>query len=66
MIAAIEEGSMASMVSDSSEAPLGDFPAPRAIAPSKVALGRPDFLAVAMRVARRGLVVGSGPCTICE
>lgn len=65
MIAATEEGSMASMVSDSSEAPLGDFPAPRAIAPSKVALGRPDFFAVAMRVASRGLVDGSGPCTVC-
>ena len=63
MIAAMEGGSMASMVRGSRAVPERDLPVPRAMAPSMMVLGRPDFLAMVMREARRGLLVGSGPWT---
>ena len=64
IMAATDEGIIASIETASRFAPLSDFPAPLAIAPSKVVLGRPDFLAIATSAASRGLVFGSAPCTM--
>ncbi len=63
MIAATEDGNIASIVTDSKLEPLSDFPAPRAIALSIVALGNPAFLAAAMSAASRGFDEGSAPYT---
>ncbi len=61
MMAATEEGNMASMVMDSKAAPLGEMPWPLAMAFSMDCFGKACFLAAAMRFARRGLRAGSGP-----
>lgn len=63
MTAPTENGSIASMVNDSSGAPLVDFPCPRAMADSIEALERAPFFAFAMAATRRGLNAGSGPPT---
>ncbi len=63
MTAPTEKGSIASMVNDSSGAPLVDLPWPRAMADSIDALENEPFFAFVIAVARRGLKVGSGPAT---
>lgn len=62
-MAATEGGSIASMVSVSSAAPLTDLPCPLAIADSIEVFESAPRLAMAIAVARRGLKLGSGPPT---
>lgn len=54
---------MASMVNDSSDAPLVDFPCPRAMADSIEDLDKAPFFAFEIAATRRGLKAGSGPPT---
>ena len=62
-MAPTEEGSMASIVSVSSAAPLTDWPCPLAIADSIEAFESAPRLALAIAAAKRGFKLGSGPPT---
>ena len=63
MMTATEGGTIASIVRFSRAAPFGETPWPLAMAFSIEALGKPIFFAAVTAVARRGFILGSGPCS---